>query len=215
MEESWNDACWRVLCALIEGGQKVGEPVTPIIVLLGPKGSGKSFLANEQGYASILPFNWYFGNVAKYMIPYDLRDSANLIDKEKALFPTTQAIGTYRDLLINIGDAMETMKGFVQLMYFRNLQAAALRGEVVINDSVRREWEVNFFMVLAAHGWPVHFVEITGRGKYSEEHKTETNYVTYLNSRGRKVHTFDNAPSTFADGAKFKKFLQKLEPSIK
>lgn len=216
MEESWNDACWRVLCALIEGGKKVGEPVTPIIVLLGPKGSGKSFLAKELPIDSeIVPFNWYFFNVAKGMIPNVASNMANLTAKEKPLFPAMQALGTYRDLLINIGDAMESMKGFVQLMYYMRIRDAVHRGAVVINDSVRRDWEVYFFRILAQAGWPVHFVEIAGRGKYSEEHKTETNYAKYLDSHGWKVHTFDNAPSTFADGAKFKKFLQKLEPSIK
>lgn len=215
MEEDWNDKCWRVLCALMQAGQTIGEPVTPIYVLLGPKKSGKSFLANTQGNATILPFNWYFRGVAQNMVPYAMREATNFDDKEEPLFPTVQVVGTYRDLLINIGDAMETMKGFVQLMYFRQLQAAALRGDPVINDSVRREWEVYFFMMLAQHGWPVYFVEITGRGEYGAEHKTEHNYVPYILSNGHVVHEFYNAPSARADQQKFTEFLANLHYSDK
>jgi len=215
MDETWNDVCWRVLGTLVESGQKVGEPTTPIFVLLGPKGAGKSFLAKGIEGADVVPFNWYFGSVARGMIPYELQKLdgfVNVTEKESALFPAMQAIGTYRDLLINIGDAMETMKGFVQLMYYMKLTASVRAGNIIINDSVRRDWEVNFFMLLAVHGWPVHFVEIAGRGEYSDEHKTEKNYVNYLNTRGWPVAVFDNAPHKWADGAKFKQFLQNLAP---
>lgn len=210
MDAQWNKKFTAALEVMVTSGLKLGEPTIPVVVLLGPKGAGKSYLADRMANAAVEPFNWYFGKVAKDICQHVAEDFINFKDKEQPLYPRITSLGTYRDLLINIGDAMESMQGFVQFQYYMRMRATIGKADFIINDSVRRSWEVDFFLNMQAMGWPVHFVEITGRGQYSDEHKTEANFARALRNNAHKVHQFDNSSSRADTSSRFAALLKDV-----
>lgn len=180
---------------VVEARQKLaalhGTKQIPVVVLLGPKSCGKSFLANSLSKTLVLPFNHYFQKAA-----YAIHPCGQFINKEEAFIEEAPVLGTYRDFLINIGNAMEQMKGMVIFTYYQ-LLVANTGYKVIVNDSVRRQWEVDFFVWLGNNGWPVAFVEVTSLDtQYGTGHKTEDNYAQKLRDAGIPVVGFDNRKNT-------------------
>lgn len=183
----WNAKFLDVVAARQKLYVLQGTKQTPVVVLLGPKRCGKSFLANSLSDTLVLPFNHYFQRAAHAIHPF-----GQYGNKEEAFIEEAPVLGTYRDFLINIGDAMEQMKGMVIFNYY-HMMVNNTGYKVIVNDSVRRQWEVDFFVWLGNNGWPVSFVEVTSQdARCGTCHKTEENYAQKLRDAGIPLVVFGN-----------------------
>lgn len=178
------------------------------VFFVGPKLVGKSTVADELaraigGYK--IPFNaWAYRSQAEWLATLPVVHK----DKETLLVPFTG-----REHMIGFMDAVIDAfgEGYLYWQYATDLNDVwnGRSPDLIVNDSVRREWEFQFIEDLADIGYDVTVVNVYRDGvEASSAHETEVDYRDRVYNRHVKVVNLHNDSSVELAAMKIAELLK-------